>query len=311
MFKIFGIITSFLLCKTFAVDHSFVDFDRDFHKIHRNLLAEQDETISDGLEDEGLPIKDETTTEAPVVIKGLAELGAPKLGPRLFWDGKEFLMRLGAPIRVSIFPGPKKNNKTALSTVDLDQEAVSVAGGMINSDTLKVNIDWKSKSFGNNFVIKTIQIHMYFVKTKEEYFMDRLEVVGITVNGKQMHKNELEVQTKYGHKVIAPIGSSFCCYDPGMFEPKKETTEQQMNNEFSVGLTFPKLQLQVFRLERVRFGPEWTCDMFMTIGVWVGILVSLLFASICVWGFCMLGNIQTMDRFDDPRGKTIHVPQTD
>ena len=62
---------------------------------------------------------------------------------------------------------------------------------------------------------------------------------------------------------------------------------------------------------RVRFGPEWTCDMFMTIGVWVGLLVTLLFASICVWGFCMLANIQTMDRFDDPRGKSIYVPQTD
>ena len=100
-------------------------------------------------------------------------------------------------------------------------------------------------------------------------------------------------------------------YFPGMFEPKKDPSEQQSKNAYAVGLTFPKMQLQVFRLSKVRFGPEWTCDEFMTIGVWVGLLVTLLFASICVWGFCMLGNIETMDRFDDPRGKSIYVPQTD
>jgi len=310
MIKIIGIITSCLLYNTFAVDHSFVDLDTDLHKIHRNLL--QDEAISDGLEDEGSPIvKDETTTEKPVVYKGLAEPGEKKLGPRLFFDGKEFLMKLGAPIRVTIFPGPESDKKTALSTVDLDQEAVSVMGSMINSDTFKVNIDWKSQEFGNDFKIKTVQIHMYFVKTKDEYYMKQLEVVGITINGEQVHKNELEVRTKYDHKVIAPRGASFCCYDPGMFQPKKEPSEQQLKNAFSVGLTFPRMQLQVFGLERVRFGPEWTCDSFMSIGLWVGLLVSLLFASICVWGFCMLGNISTMDRFDDPRGKSIYVPQTD
>ena len=310
MIKIFGIIASCLLCNTFAVDHSFVDVSTDFHKIHRSLL--QDDAISNGLEDEGAPIPDDTTTtEKPVVFKGLAEPGEYKLGPRLFFDSKEFLMKLGAPIRVTIFPGPERNNKTALSTVDLDQEAVSVMGSMINGDTFKVNIDWKSREFGNDWKIKTIQIHMYFVKTKEEYYLNKLEVIGITINGQQMHQNELDVQTKNGYKVIAPIGASFCCYDPGMFEPKKAPSEQQMKNPFSVGLTFPKMQLQVFRLERVRFGPEWTCDMFMTIGVWVGLLVSILFATICVWGFCMLANIQTMDRFDDPRGKQIHVPNTD
>ena len=78
-----------------------------------------------------------------------------------------------------------------------------------------------------------------------------LEVIGITIGNDQVHKNELEVKTKNGYKVIAPIGSSFCCYDPGMFEPKKgEASEEQMNNAYSVGLTFPKMQLQVFKLSR-------------------------------------------------------------
>ena len=38
---------------------------------------------------------------------------------------------------------------------------------------------------------------------------------------------------------------------------------------------------------------------------------KIFFTLICYWGFSMLASIQTMDRFDDPKGKQIHVPQTD
>ena len=99
-----------------------------------------------------------------------------------------------------------------------------------------------------------------------------------------------------------------------MFEPELGSSGG-ISHPFRVGLTFPKLQLQVFKLATgdrpPRFGPEWACDEMMSIGVMVGLLLSLLFATVCYWGFSMLANIQTMDRFDDPRGKTIHVPQTD
>ena len=46
-------------------------------------------------------------------------------------------------------------------------------------------------------------------------------------------------------------------------------------------------------------------------GVWLGLIFTFFFAMVCYWGFGMLANIQTMDRFDDPKGKTIYVPQTD
>ena len=36
-----------------------------------------------------------------------------------------------------------------------------------------------------------------------------LEVIGITIGNDQVHKNELEVKTKNGYKVIAPIGKFF------------------------------------------------------------------------------------------------------
>jgi hypothetical protein len=156
---------------------------------------------------------------------------------------------------------------------------------------------------------------MYFKKSKDEYIMHKAEVANLVINSKQMISNDLEVKTKNGHKVSAPIGASFGCYDPGMFPPKTQSSGVAATNAYRVGITFPGLQLQVFQLSKndkpPRFGPEWTCDSMMSIGLLVGIIVSLLFALICYWGFSMLANIQTMDRFDDPRGKSIHVPQYD
>ena len=104
----------------------------------------------------------------------------------------------------------------------------------------------------------------------------------------------------------APLGTAFDCADLDVFPQAKAT-----NDKYRIGLSFPKMKLQVMELKQAKFGPSWTCDYFMTIGVWIGLLVTLFFALVCYWGFSMLANIQTMDRFDDPKGKPIHVPQTE
>lgn len=292
---IFGLVIA--SCKGLDQPESFVEVDSDWKRVHRNLLQSEAAEGPQEADDEG----DQETYKG----RGGLSRGTPKLGPRQFYDGKDFLMEVAAPIRVSIFSSDGANR---LSSVDLDGAAKSIVGSLIDANTFKVNLDWKSQSFGNNLKITSIQINMYFKKQGGEYVMDKLNVVHLIIDGKQMIDNPLKVKTKNGYEVAAPLGAAFGCYDPGMFPPI--ITAQ--SNDYRVGLTFPYLRLQVFELSSGnRFGPEWACDNFMTIGVWVGLLVSLLFALVCYWGFSMLASIQTMDRFDDPRGKSIHVPQTD
>ena len=108
----------------------------------------------------------EEVTEAPIVYKGLAEPGTPELGPTLFYDGEDFLMKLGGPIRVTIFSGPAKEDAgTKLSTVDLNAEAISVTGSVINVNdgSFKVNIVWKAQDFGNDFKIKAGNCSTYLI----------------------------------------------------------------------------------------------------------------------------------------------------
>ena len=63
------------------------------------------------------------------------------------------------------------------------------------------------------------------------------------------------------------------------------------NATYGGKVKFPRMQMQVFEVHRGKFGPEWECGELISIGLWVGILVTLFFATICFWGFSMLASI--------------------
>ncbi|XP_046750623.1 V-type proton ATPase subunit S1-like [Diprion similis] len=57
----------------------------------------------------------------------------------------------------------------------------------------------------------------------------------------------------------------------------------------------------------VVFSDGYDCVGFTTIPIWSGIFVTAIMALIMIWGLTMILDIRTMDRFDDPKGKTITV----
>ena len=89
------------------------------------------------------------------ILKGIVENGEPEKGPKLFYDGTKFLMRVSSPIRVHIF-----SNQEGGSTigVDLDGPADSIKGSMLTEDSYKVNIGKKSYKWDQKFT------HLLIVK---------------------------------------------------------------------------------------------------------------------------------------------------
>lgn len=101
-----------------------------------------------------------------------------------------------------------------------------------------------------------------------------------------------QARSKSGLEVSAPIKSAFECASVGMFPPNLNKTAV-----YNIGLIFPNMKLQVFETPEPKFGPSWGCGEMMSIGLWIGILITLFFALICYYGFSMLASIQTMDRY--------------
>ena len=80
-----------------------------------------------------------------------------------------------------------------------------------------------------------------------------------------------QVKSSHGYKVTAPLGLTFCCADTGVFRPASAAS----GNRYKVGLSFPGLRLMVFDVPNTKFGPEWYCGELMSIGLLVGVIITV------------------------------------
>ncbi|MEQ2197956.1 hypothetical protein XENOCAPTIV_005631 [Xenoophorus captivus] len=68
---------------------------------------------------------------------------------------------------------------------------------------------------------------------------------------------------------------------------------------------------QGFNLIGSEFSYASDCAGFFSPGIWMGLLTSLLMVLVLTYGLHMIMQLLTMDRFDDPKGPGISVPQTE
>lgn len=110
-----------------------------------------------------------------------------------------------------------------------------------------------------------------------------------------------------GNWLGANRGFSFSC-SPDLVFATNDTVEQYL---FVGGL---QLQVELEPEEGVtqlNFGPDNNCVGFTSGGIWGGLFVTLLLLIIITIGISWMLDIKTMDRFDDPKGKTITINASD
>lgn len=100
--------------------------------------------------------------------------------------------------------------------------------------------------------------------------------------------------------VYAPVGFSYHC-TAGLFYGGSSTQN----------LSLPRFQIQAYSNTQNRtqagFGDAYDCVGFTTAPIWSGLFVTFILALIMTFGLTFMMDIKTMDRFDDPKGKTITV----
>lgn len=70
-------------------------------------------------------------------------------------------------------------------------------------------------------------------------------------------------------------------------------------------------QIQGFNVSDGEFSYASDCAGFFSPGIWMGLMTSLLMVLLLTYGLHMILQLHTMDRFDDPKGPAISVPQTE
>ncbi|KYN04708.1 PREDICTED: uncharacterized protein LOC108772322 [Cyphomyrmex costatus] len=71
-------------------------------------------------------------------------------------------------------------------------------------------------------------------------------------------------------------------------------------------LNIIEMQVQVGH-KNATFKDAYDCVGFTSIPIWTGIFVTVILGLIMIWALTMIMDIRTMDRFDDPKGKTITI----
>ncbi|XP_073326853.1 V-type proton ATPase subunit S1-like [Pagrus major] len=112
--------------------------------------------------------------------------------------------------------------------------------------------------------------------------------------------------------IYAPAEYSFHCQSVNSFRDALLVPNSTAQNTMDWRLNFIDFQIQGFGLANgTNFSYASDCAGFFTPGIWMGLLTSLLMLYIFVYGLHMIMQLNTMDRFDDPKGPSISVPQTE
>ncbi|KAG5333238.1 VAS1 ATPase, partial [Acromyrmex charruanus] len=94
--------------------------------------------------------------------------------------------------------------------------------------------------------------------------------------------------------IYFPFGFSYHC------SPKTTFTDG------TTFLSITDMQVQVDHKDAT-FSDAYDCVGFTSIPIWTGIFVTIILGLIMIWALTMIMDIRTMDRFDDPKGKTITI----
>uniref|UniRef100_A0A8C6UDK1 ATPase H+ transporting accessory protein 1b n=1 Tax=Neogobius melanostomus TaxID=47308 RepID=A0A8C6UDK1_9GOBI len=109
--------------------------------------------------------------------------------------------------------------------------------------------------------------------------------------------------------VSAPAEYSYHCQSVSSF---RDALLTPINTTTTWKVNLIDFQIQGFSLNNgTNFSYASDCAGFFTPGIWMGLLTSLLMLWIFVYGLHMILQLNTMDRFDDPKGPCISVPQTE
>ncbi|CAK9807771.1 V-type proton ATPase subunit S1 [Anthophora quadrimaculata] len=144
-------------------------------------------------------------------------------------------------------------------------------------------------------ILKHKLVFMFEVKTAGYYTLKTANYSYYT--SKNTSDNEQSLTTNVD--IVFPFNFSYHCSQNVIF--KKGSTV----------LNITDLQVQLDAKQIVNntktFNDAYDCVGFTTIPIWTGIFVTAILALIMIWGLAMIIDIRTMDRFDDPKGKTITI----
>ncbi|XP_044161665.1 V-type proton ATPase subunit S1 [Bufo gargarizans] len=196
-------------------------------------------------------------------------------------------------ITVSMDREVELTNATFRETGDI------TSGSFCNSSAARLELNYN----GGIRIVFELASRWYPVSGRPWFTLNRVLLFNGTVNA-----------TFLAPQVNAPSNYSFHCQYVSNLPTHgpllvKNTTDDSPASNWR--LTITDFQIQAFNVTSVQFNYASDCAGFFSPGIWMGLITTLLFVFILTYGLHMVMSLKTMDRFDDPKGPSISVPQNE
>ncbi|XP_037627843.1 V-type proton ATPase subunit S1-like [Sebastes umbrosus] len=180
---------------------------------------------------------------------------------------------------------------------DLSAQTPSLSGSVCNGTNSLLVLVYK------NATLRFAMSQRFYPVSARNW--SSLDSVTLTSNG-------LTASFIGSRNIYAPAEYSYHCQSVTSFRDALLVPNNTNSNTTQWRLNFIDFQIQGFGLaNRTDFSYANDCAGFFTAGIWMGLLTSLLMLYIFVYGLHMIMQLNTMDRFDDPKGPSISVPQSE
>lgn len=185
------------------------------------------------------------------------------------------------------------NLRLSVNTIILESKNRSITLPQAIGSEISLNVTTLNATlaFGND-----INVTMNFYIKAGYWFFNSVTLVNASIT---------EELYPVGEEVFAIVGFSYRCAQRVKFASVNETNDYTIN--------FNNMKVQPF-FENVTeanqtpaFGESFNCVGFFTAPIWAGLFVVAILLLITFYGIMMMMDIRTMDRFDDPKGKTITI----
>ncbi|XP_061075954.1 ATPase H+ transporting accessory protein 1a [Conger conger] len=178
----------------------------------------------------------------------------------------------------------------------------SLTGSSCNHTHSRLIINYENVlGFSSFRLIFSMGRRFYRVSAREWFTLDQVEL-------------EYDGQTAVfngSRNIYAPAEFSYHCESVTSFRYALLVPRSTTDNANQWRVSFTHFQIQGFGVKGQDFSYASDCAGFFTPGIWMGLLTSLLMVLILTYGLHMITQLRTMDRFDDPKGPAISVPQNE
>ncbi|KAM6925026.1 ATPase H+ transporting accessory protein 1a [Xenentodon cancila] len=178
----------------------------------------------------------------------------------------------------------------------------SLHGSSCDKTKSRLVLNYEKVLSYQSFKLIFVMSHRYYKVSARRWFT--LDTVELQYDGKTATFNG-------SRHIYAPAEYSYRCESVSSFRWPQLIPRSAKDPANNWRVSFEDFQIQGFNVSGTEFSYASDCAGFFSPGIWMGLMTSLLMVLVLTYGLHMIMQLRTMDRFDDPKGPAISVPQTD